>query len=141
MPYPEKHINYDDEPIVFCSRCYSLKIKYEEAIDSDCCMDCGCSDILETSIDNWERLYEKRYGHKYVVKNNNPKDSMIFKLSLNELKEKVYKNPSWKEIIHCIYPHFPGGLGKADSIILFFDKLIKDNKIDALRYTLLNNGY
>ena len=32
--------NYDDEPVVYCSRCYSLKIKYEEAIDSDCCMEC-----------------------------------------------------------------------------------------------------
>jgi hypothetical protein len=36
-----------------------------------------------------------------------------------------------------MYPRFPGGFGKADSIVLFFDKLAKDNKLDDLRVTMM----
>lgn len=37
------------------------------------------------------------------------------------------------------YPTFPGGLGKLDSIILFFDKVIKDGRLDELRELLVKN--
>jgi len=58
-------------------------------------------------------------------------------MPLKELKKRVF-NGDWKGIIRSIYPKFPGGLGRADSVILFFDKLIKDNKLDNLRFLLLN---
>ena len=135
MPTPSD--DYDLEPVKYCARCYSLKVKYEEAIDSDCCMECGCSDMAESSIYEWEKLYEKRYGHKYTVKNDNPRDSLIFNLPLKELKKKVFESPAWIAIIHAIYPGFPGGLSKTDSVILFFDKLIKDNQLDSLKFLLL----
>jgi hypothetical protein len=131
--------DYDEEPVVYCAKCYSLKIKYEEAIDADCCMDCGCSDVLTSSIDEWEKLYEQRYGHKFTVKTHDPKKSFIFKLPLEKLKEKVFKDIHWRDIIQNIYPHFPGGLGRADSLILFFDKLTRDNRLDDLRLLLLNH--
>lgn len=54
-----KNINYDDEPVEYCSRCYSLKIVHEDSIDADCCMECGSTDISSASIDTWEKLYEK----------------------------------------------------------------------------------
>ena len=135
----QDNTNYDEEPVIYCSKCYSLKIKYEEAIDAECCMDCGCSDTSVSSIEEWEKLYEKRYGHKYVVKNTDPKKSYIFKLPINKLKDKVYNSPLWYVIIHSLYPKFPGGLDKADSIILLFDKLIKDNRLDDLRLVLLKH--
>jgi hypothetical protein len=40
-------------------------------------------------------------------------------------------------IIHSLYPRFPRGLGKADAIIMLFNFLIRDNRLDDLRLTLL----
>lgn len=138
MSEQEKPANYDDEPVKYCARCYSLKVKYEDAIDSECCADCGSSDILEAPIEEWEKKYEKRYKHKFTEKNDDPKKSFIFKMPIEKLKTKVYESEHWREIIHHLYPRFPGGFGRADSIILLFDKLIKDNKIEELKLYLYN---
>lgn len=137
MSTQEKLNDYDSEPVVYCAKCYSLKIKYEEAIDADCCMDCGCSDMRTAPITEWERLYEQRYGRKYVEKTKDPRKSPIFNMPVNKLKMKVFNDPEWRSIIRTLYPKFPGGLGKSDSVILLFDKLLKDNRIDALRMLLL----
>lgn len=133
-----KNSDYDSEPVRYCPKCYSLKIRFEEAIGTECCMDCGCSDIEETTISDWERLYEQRYGHKFVQKDSNPRNHPIFRTTVRELKNLVYENPSYWKIIKRMYPKFPGGLGRADSVIMFFDKLSKDNRIDELRMLLLN---
>lgn len=137
MDEQDKLKDYDSEPIKYCASCYSIKIGYEESADFEYCMDCGCSDIREAPVEQWENLYKGKYGHKFAEKNNDPRKTPIFMLPLNKLKQKVCDLPSWKDIIHAIYPSFPGGLGKADSIILFFDKLIKDNKLNDLRMLLL----
>lgn len=136
MSKETKHSDYDDEPVVYCARCYSLKIKYEEAIDADCCMECGCSDVKSASIDEWEQLYAKRYGTKYVVKRNDIRKSPLFNMPISSLKMMVYENPSWKNIIRSMYPRFPEGLSKSDSIILLFDKATKDNRMDDLKTIL-----
>ena len=128
---------YDLEPVRFCARCYSLKIKYEEAINTDCCMECGSSDTMTASIEEWEKLYERRYGHKFVTKGNDPKKSPIFKLPMSKLKEKVFESPSWKTIIKTLYPRFPRKLDKAESVILLFDKLVRDNRMDDLKLLLM----
>ena len=137
MPDLNKLKEYDEEPVTYCAKCYSLKIKYEEAIGSDCCMDCGCSDTVTSSIEEWERLYEKRYGHKFTEKSNDLRKSLVFQMPLKELEDRVCDCPSWKKIIKEFYPSFPQGLSKADSIILFFDKVIKENRLDESRYLLI----
>ena len=131
--------DYDTEPVRYCSKCYSLKIRYDEASDIEYCADCGCSDMLESSIEDWERLYEQRFGHKYVVRSDNPKNSYIFKLPLSKLKSMLFESPIWRTFVKSLYPRFPMGLGKADSIILLFDKLVKDNRLDDLRLLLLKH--
>ena len=132
--------DYDSDPVEYCSKCYSLKIKYIDAIDSDCCMECGCSDVATaSSIYEWEKLYERRYGHKYTVKSNDPRKSLLFKMSIERLKTTLYRHSLCDSIIKEMYPKFPGGLSKADSVILFFDKVIKENRIDELRLTLIKN--
>lgn len=136
MDTQDNNKDYDAEPVVYCARCYSLKIKYEEDIDTDCCMDCGCTDTRTSSIGEWERNYERRYGKKHIERSNDPRSSYLFKLTIGELKTKVYNSSHWREIIHRIYPSFPKGLSKADSIILLFDRLCKDRKIDDLRIVL-----
>lgn len=137
MPDEKTPNEYDLEPVQYCSKCYSLKIKYEESIDSDYCADCGCMDILEAPFDVWEEKYEKRYGHKLAIKTEDPKKQFVFNLSIEDLKTRIYKSATWKDIIKAMYPRFPGGLSKADSIILFFQTLIKDNKLTDLKYLLL----
>jgi len=138
MDNHKTHNDYDSEPVRYCAKCYSLKIKYEESIDSECCADCGSSDVLEAPIEEWEKKYERRYGHKFTEKNNDPKKSFIFKLPLNKLKTKVYESESCREIIKALYPRFPGGLSRADAVILFFDTLIKQNRLDELKLLLFN---
>lgn len=129
-------VNYDAEPVTYCARCYSLKIRYEEEVDADCCMECGCSDTMTASIDEWEKLYENRYGKKYVEKKNDIRNSPMFLLPISKLKVKLYNCPEWLSIIKTLYPQFPKGLSKADSIILVFDKLSRDNKMDDLKILL-----
>ena len=138
MTKQEKLNDYDSEPVRYCSKCYSLKVRYEESIDAECCMECGCADTKEASIEDWEKLYERRYGSKYVVKNSNPRNAPIFKLSISELKYKVFDHPKWKNIILTLYPRFPKIREKADAVFLLFNKLLKDNRIDDLRFLLLN---
>lgn len=133
----DKLKEYDEEPVEYCKNCYSLKIRYEEITDSDCCMECGCSDIATATIDEWERMYERRYGKKFVDRKVNIRNTPIFNLPLSKLKMKVHDHPMWRTIIKRMYPRFPGGLSRADSVILFFNKLIEDNNLDNLRLLLL----
>lgn len=136
MSEEEKLNDYDSEPIFYCATCLSLKITHEEAIDSDCCGDCGGTNIVESTVEEWEKKYEKKYGHKYAEKSNDIRKSPIFQLSFSQLMRKVSDCSMWEHIIKQVYNHFPRGLSKSDSIVLFFDRLIKDNKLDKLREIL-----
>jgi len=137
MSQQEKLNDYDPEPILFCAKCLSIKIQHEDTIDVDYCGNCGCSSIKEAPFSEWEALYERRYGHKYCEKGNDPKKNPIFKLSTSKLMDKLCGLKQWKEIIHSLYPRFPGGFGKADSIVLLFDRLSKDNRLNDLRMIMM----
>ena len=137
MASQEKLKEYDEEPITYCANCYSLKIKYEEAFDTDCCMECGSTTMRESSIEEWERLYEKRYGKKYVEKSDNLKNSPMFTMPIGKLKKKLFDSPKMNIIIKEMYPDFPNGFSKADSVILLFDKVVKDNRLDDLRLLMI----
>lgn len=128
---------YDKEPVFYCSNCYSLKIKHDDSINSDYCEKCGGTEIQSASIYAWEKMYESRFGHKYVARNNDPRRTQIFQLSVEELKKKVYEHPLLDEIIKTLYPKFPGGLTTEERVIVLFDKLFNDNRIDDLKYLLL----
>ena len=137
MPDAIQVNDYDSEPVRYCARCYSLKVKYDEEMESEYCDECGSSDILELPFEAWEKKYEQRYGHKFAVKTEDPKKTFIFNLSVEDLKKKVCNSDKWKEIIKSMYPSFPGGLTKAEAIILFFHTIIKENKLTDLKFLLL----
>lgn len=63
--------DYNKEPVYYCKGCLSLKVKTVAAavLDLDYCDDCGSTDIEQSSIEEWDYMYEKRYGFKYL--NNN----------------------------------------------------------------------
>lgn len=129
---------YNSEPVTYCARCYSLGVVHEDFIGMDCCKECGSSDLLTSSEEEWERLYKQRYGHKFVEEERDIRKSPIFQMSNDKLKTKVFNDPSWKEICRALYPAFPEWLGKADSIVLLFAKLYQENRLDDLRMELIN---
>lgn len=57
---------YNAEPVLYCERCLSLRVLGVADSDMDYCDNCGSADIKETSIEDWENLYEARYGKKYI---------------------------------------------------------------------------
>lgn len=137
MEYLEYSSDYDDDDkVTYCANCYSLSIKEEDGLEL--CTKCGCLDTHTATFEEWEALYENRYKKKFVERNKNIRDSFIFKLPLDKLKSKVFNLTDYKKLINEIYPSFPKGLGRADSIVLLFDKVIKDNKLDLLREKLIN---
>lgn len=57
---------YNKEPIVFCPHCLSLRIVEIEDTDYLYCEECGNTDISQTSIEEWEKLYKEKYGKKFL---------------------------------------------------------------------------
>lgn len=65
------HTDYNEEPVFYCKHCLSLKIRDAGLPDLLYCDDCGSSDVLSTSIEEWEKLYEEKHGFKFINKNYN----------------------------------------------------------------------
>lgn len=60
---------FNAEPVFYCRRCLSLKVRDVKHLDnSEYCDECGSTDIEQTSIENWDAMYVKKYGHHYLDK-------------------------------------------------------------------------
>lgn len=58
---------YNEEPVFYCKHCLSLKVRHIPRVeDSEYCDGCGSTDVGKTSIEEWEKLYESKYGHKLL---------------------------------------------------------------------------
>lgn len=65
--YTQHQNQYNNEPVYYCTRCLSLKIMSVPGMDnSDYCEDCGGADIASCTIEEWEKKYEEKYGHKFI---------------------------------------------------------------------------
>lgn len=61
--------DFNKIPVFYCRECLSLRIMRVANMDDACyCDECGSADIVESTIEEWEALYEKRYGFKYLNK-------------------------------------------------------------------------
>lgn len=61
--------NDSNNTVLYCKNCLSLRIMDIENIEnSDFCDKCGSTSIGETSIEEWEKLYLNKYGHKFLEK-------------------------------------------------------------------------
>lgn len=59
--------NYNEEPVFYCKSCLSLKIRSVPNMeDSEFCDECSSTDIGQCSIEEWEKMYIERYGHRYL---------------------------------------------------------------------------
>lgn len=137
MPERNTSNDYDSEPVVYCAKCYSLNIKHEDSIDTDCCMDCGCSDMKEADIEYWEKLYKERYGRRFAVKSTDLRNHPVFKMSVYELRQRFCQLPVWRQLARMLYPDFPVYFSRTDSAFMLFDKLLKDGRIDDFRKLLI----
>ena len=62
-----KQSEYNSEPVLYCNHCLSLKVRNVPGMkDSDYCDECCGTDIKKASIEEWEKLYVQKYGHKYI---------------------------------------------------------------------------
>lgn len=60
---------YNNIPVSYCKHCLSLNIKTViQGSDLDFCDECGSTDIEQTHIEEWRRLYKERYGFDYLSK-------------------------------------------------------------------------
>lgn len=58
---------YNNEPVIYCKNCLSLRIRgVQGADDFDYCDECGSVNTDSCSIEEWEALYTKKFGHKYL---------------------------------------------------------------------------
>lgn len=56
--------DYNNEPVFYCENCLSLRIRGID--DFGYCDECSSTDIGQCSIEEWENLYQARFGHKYL---------------------------------------------------------------------------
>lgn len=129
---------YNSEPVLYCSRCYSLKILSIEGLpDSDYCGDCGSSDIAETSIEEWESLYESRYGSKFVEHKKDLRNHPLFHAPLWRVTRELLSRDNYYDIIRMFYPGFRKSYCKTDTVMLFIDRMLKDGMLDELKLHLI----
>ena len=64
--------DYNTVPVYYCKSCLSLGVKsVASGLDLDYCKDCGSTDIEQTHIEDWQKLYRERYGFDYLTKELN----------------------------------------------------------------------
>lgn len=60
---------FNNEPVFYCKHCLSLRIKAVPGMkDLDYCDECGATDIAQTDIETWEKMYKERFGFDYLGK-------------------------------------------------------------------------
>ena len=60
----EEKYDYNKITVYYCKKCLSLRIRGID--DMNYCDKCSSTDIETTTIDEWEKLYEEKYGHKFI---------------------------------------------------------------------------
>lgn len=133
--------SYDLEPVRYCSKCYSLRVGYIEGVsNSDYCLDCGCTDIADAPIGEWERAYKDRYGRKFVERRIDPLKLKIYKMSWDELKQKFYSSSYYQEVIRAIYPRFPKYKSKEDAMLSFIGRIGEEHRVEEFKEQMYINS-
>ena len=59
---------YNNIPVHYCRSCLSLRVKTVASVNLDYCDEFSSTDIEETHIEEWRKLYKERYGFDYLEK-------------------------------------------------------------------------
>jgi hypothetical protein len=70
---------YNEDKVCYCTDCLSLRVICMEDEDECYCDKCGSTDIDETSIQEWQELYKKRYNVEYLNSNKNGREQNTVK--------------------------------------------------------------
>lgn len=63
----ENDLNYNDEPVFYCAKCLSLRIRSITGLqDSEYCDECGSTNVETCHISEWENKYVEVHKHKYL---------------------------------------------------------------------------
>ena len=62
----DKKNDYNNEPVYFCASCLSLSVMNYTGIVDCYCGHCTSTRIIVGNIYQWEKLYEEKYGHKFL---------------------------------------------------------------------------
>lgn len=62
-------VDYNSEPVYYCENCMSLNIK--DMGFMDCCADCGETSIGTASLEEYDKIYYKRFGKRLFYPENN----------------------------------------------------------------------
>ena len=67
----ESNVDYNAIPVFYCKHWLSLNIKtVDESVDTeylDFCANCGSTEIEQTDIHTWEKMYEQKYGKNFLT--------------------------------------------------------------------------
>jgi hypothetical protein len=67
-----KKADYNNVPVTYCKTCGSLHIKTVEFDNGqgplDYCVSCSNTELGSVHIEEWEDIYEDKYGHKFLDK-------------------------------------------------------------------------
>lgn len=58
------NLEYNKEPVFYCKHCLSLNIR--TVSNMDYCDNCGATDTEQCLIEDWEKMYIHKYGHKFL---------------------------------------------------------------------------
>ena len=57
----------DEDKVLYCPNCLSLQIVGIDGTDFCYCGKCGHTDIKEATFEDWDKMYQKKYGKKYLT--------------------------------------------------------------------------
>lgn len=60
--------DFNDIPVEYCTKCLSLRVMNYQGRVKSYCDECGCTDIEKIHIEEWEKLYSKKYGKTLLPK-------------------------------------------------------------------------
>lgn len=60
--------DFNDIPVEYCKKCLSLRIINYQGRVKGYCEECGNVETGLAHIEEWEKMYEKRYGKSFVPK-------------------------------------------------------------------------
>lgn len=60
----------ETEPVWYCEDCLSLRIQTTAGPDGsplDFCGSCGSTSVAQAGMEEWKKMYERRYRKRYVT--------------------------------------------------------------------------
>lgn len=57
----------EEDKVLYCPKCLSIQILGIDGTDINYCGKCGCTDIQEIDFDEWDKLYQKKYGKPFMA--------------------------------------------------------------------------